>query len=166
MKTSMERTFMEHNGISVHSVLIRMMTNIPVLNFLTSDRRKENLINIPKTNICNQTKIFERSALLIISKIKTYKPNIMKPTLAADEMFPEGAGYMDMEEVNIGLVWALNWARICAFFLFSPAVLLQFLWIWLQMKSMSMPISTTISTIYLMMEMTIFSSLTKMPTNQ
>ncbi|TMW48391.1 hypothetical protein DOY81_006520 [Sarcophaga bullata] len=22
----------------------------------------------------------------------------MKPTLAADEMFPEGAGYMDMEE--------------------------------------------------------------------
>lgn len=24
----------------------------------------------------------------------------MKPTLAADEMFPEGAGYMDMEEVS------------------------------------------------------------------
>lgn len=28
----------------------------------------------------------------------------MKPTLAADEMFPEGAGYMDMEEVSLKLV--------------------------------------------------------------
>lgn len=28
----------------------------------------------------------------------------MKPTLAVDEMFPEGAGYMDMEEVS----WTFN----------------------------------------------------------
>lgn len=27
--------------------------------------------------------------------------NVMKPPLAVDEMFPEGAGFMDVEEVVI-----------------------------------------------------------------
>lgn len=73
---------------------------------------------------CHTTKHKQLWAEFLVKYIKTAQNQMdlnMKPSLAVDEMFSEGAGYMDMEEVSSEkeLVYTLQNEKILSDFYYT-----------------------------------------------